>query len=141
MDFYSFDVAAHILQTYKRWAIVGCSSDRFKPSHGVARFLSDRGYEITPVNPNEDEVLGLRCYPDLASVPDEAGIEVVDIFRRPEDVGPHVDEAIEIGARAVWMQLGVVDEGAARRAADAGLDVVMDHCPRIDLPRLLRASA
>lgn len=141
MDLYSFDVAAYILQTYKRWAIVGCSSERFKPSHGVARFLRDHGYEITPVNPNEDEVLGLKCYPDLASIPDSAGIEVVDIFRRSEEVGPHVEEAIAIGARAVWMQLGVIDEAAARRAADAGLAVIMDHCPRIDLPRLLRHSA
>lgn len=141
MDFYSFDAAAHILQSYKRWAVVGCSSDRFKPSYGVARFLRDHGFEITPVNPNEDEVLGLTCYPDLASVPAEADIEVVDIFRRSEEAGRHVDEAVAIGARAVWMQLGVIDEAAARRAADAGLEVVMDHCPRVDLPRLLRASA
>ena len=96
--------------------------------------LQSRGYEVIPVNPACDELLGVRCYPRLADVPQQ--IEVVDIFRRASEAGRHVDEAIEIGASAVWMQLGVVDEAAAERARAAGLDVVMDRCPAIEMPRL-----
>jgi len=88
------------------------------------------------VNPELDEVLGERCYPSLSDVPPEEGIEVVDLFRRSDAVAPHVEEAIAIGARAVWMQLGVVDEAAAERARAAGLRVVMNRCPAIELPRL-----
>jgi predicted CoA-binding protein len=126
------EVAAEILETYKSWAVVGCSSDPGRPSHEVATFLHGRGYEVTCVNPNHDSCIeGLACYPDLRSI--EGTIEVVDIFRRSDQVGPHVEEAIEIGAKAVWMQLGVIDETAAQVASDAGLKVVMDRCPRIDL--------
>ena len=132
---------ARLLQERKTWAVVGCSPDPGRASYGVARFLLERGYRVVPVNPFADEVLGLCCYPDLASVPAEEGIEVVDIFRRSEEAGVHVDEAIAIGAQGVWMQLGVVDEAAAARGRAAGLDVVMDRCPRIELPRLERLSA
>ena len=95
-------------------------------------FLQGRGYDVICVNPNHDSCIAdAPCYPDLVSV--EEPIEVVDIFRRSELVEPHVEEAIEIGAKAVWMQLGVINERAAERARDAGLKVVMDRCPRIDL--------
>jgi uncharacterized protein len=91
---------------------------------------------VIPVNPVTTEVLGERCYPSLAEIPAEEQIDVVDIFRRADRAGRHVDEAVARGARAVWMQLGVIDEAAARRAQDAGLEVVMDRCPAIELPRL-----
>jgi uncharacterized protein len=130
------DPIATILTATSTWAVVGCSPDQGRPSHRVARFLRSRGKRIVPVNPNADEVLGERCWPSLADVPPELGVEVVDIFRRSSTAGAHVDEAIAIGARAVWMQLGVIDEAAARRARDAGLLVVMDRCPAIEWPRL-----
>jgi predicted CoA-binding protein len=98
--------------------------------------LKARGYRVVPVNPAVDEVLGERCYATLTDIPPEQRVEVVDIFRRADEAGAHVDEAIEIGAQAVWMQLGVVDAAAAARARDAGLEVVMDRCPAIELPRL-----
>lgn len=124
-----------ILTTTKTWAVVGCSADPGRASNGVAAFLLAKGFELVPVHPAYDEVLGRTCYPDLRSVP--VPIDVVDIFRRADEAGVHVDEAIEIGARAVWMQLGVIDAAAATRATDAGLLVVMDRCPRIDYPRLV----
>jgi uncharacterized protein len=136
----SLETAKKILESYKTFAVVGCSSDPSRPSHRVALFLQDHGYEVVPVNPNETEVLGARCYPDLGSAAESHTLDVVDIFRRSDQAGIHVDEAIDIGARAVWMQLGVIDQAAARRAADAGLDVVMDRCPAIDHPRLFGDS-
>lgn len=128
--------AAYILDRYRVFAVVGASPRAYRPSHGVMQTLVGHGYEVVPVNPTCDEVLGRVCYPDLASVPPSAGVEVVDIFRRSEFAGAHVDEAIEIGARAVWMQLGVIDHDAAQRARDAGLAVVMDRCPAIELRRM-----
>ena len=91
---------------------------------------------MIPVNPTAERILGERCYPSLPAIPAAEGVEVVDIFRRADRAGGHVDEAIAIGARAVWLQLGVIDEAAAARALDAGLLVVMDRCPAIELPRL-----
>ena len=124
-------VAQKILSTYRTWAVVGCSDDPRRPSYGVARFLVDLGFDVICVNPNHDSCLeGIPCYPDLRSIP--GPVEVVDIFRRSEFVLPHVEEALEIGAKAIWMQLGVIDEQAARMASEAGLDVVMDRCPRIE---------
>jgi predicted CoA-binding protein len=105
-------------------AIVGLSSNPARDSHSVASYLLSRGYRVIPVNPREEEVLGQRAYPSLASVPEK--IDVVDIFRRPEEVPAIVEDAIKAGARAVWMQEGIVHEGAASRAREAGLDVVMD---------------
>jgi predicted CoA-binding protein len=116
--------------------VVGCSPDPNRDSHRVARVLQGRGFRVIPVNPNADEVLGQPCYPSIAEIPAHESIDVVDIFRRADQAGAHVDEAIARGARAVWMQLGVIDEAAASRALDAGLDVVMDRCPAIELPRL-----
>ena len=129
------DAVAFILDRYRTFAIVGASPRSWRPSHGVMQTLASNGFDVIPVNPRCDEVLGRRTYPDLASVPDDRGIEVVDIFRRSEFAGGHVDEAIAIGASAVWMQLGVIDEAAAQRARDAGLAVVMDRCPAIELRR------
>lgn len=125
-----------VLTDLQTWAIVGCSPDPRRDSHGVARFLQSRGKRIVPIHPGADEILGERVYPDLAAVPDDITIEVVDIFRRSDRAGFHVDEAIARGARAVWLQLGVIDEAAAARARNAGLVVVMDRCPKIEAPRL-----
>lgn len=125
--------AHRLLDETSVWAMVGASDRPGRASHGVMRTLLDRGYEVIPVNPNVEEVHGRQAYPDLASIPSDVEIDVVDIFRRSEEAGQHVDEAIEVGARAVWMQLGVIDEDAATRARDAGLDVVMDRCPAIEL--------
>jgi predicted CoA-binding protein len=116
--------------------VVGCSPDPGRDSHRIASLLIDRGYDVVPVNPNCDEVLGRHAAPDLQTATAEGPIDVVDVFRRSEAAGVHVDEAIEIGAAAVWLQLGVIDEAAADRAATAGLTVVMDRCPAIEIPRL-----
>ena len=130
------DTIRHVLTEYRTWAVVGCSPDPFRDSHRIAALLQRRGNRIAPINPNCDEVLGERSYASLHDVPPETGIEVVDVFRRADQAGAHVDEAIAIGAKAVWLQLGVIDEAAAQRARDAGLHVVMDRCPAIELPRL-----
>lgn len=125
-----------VLTTTHTWAVVGCSPDPWRDSHGVAAALQRWGFRVIPVNPAVDEVLGERCYPSLADIPPEEGVEVVDVFRRSADAGRHVDEAVEIGAKAVWLQLGVIDEAAAERARAAGLQVVMDRCPKIEYPLL-----
>jgi uncharacterized protein len=132
-------VAERILRSFRVWAVVGCSSNPSRPSHGVARYLLSQGYGVVPVNPNEQLVHGKLAYRDLRSVPADARarIEVVDIFRRSDAVLPHVEEAIEIGAKAVWMQLGVWNQEAAELAAHAGLLVVMDRCPAIDHPAMI----
>ncbi len=128
--------ARAILERGGTWAVVGCSPDPTRDSHRVARFLQSRGYHVIPVNPTADgELLGERCYPDIGSIPSSESVEVVDVFRRSDQAGTHVDEAVAIGARAVWMQLGVVDEDAAERGRAAGLEVVMNRCPMIDHPR------
>jgi len=115
-----------ILTETKTIAVVGLSSDGTRASNSVSRYMQSRGYRIIPVNPNEATVLGEKSYTRLEDVPDK--IDLVDIFRRSEEAGQHVDEAIRIGARGVWLQEGVIDEEAARRAIEAGLDVVMDRC-------------
>ena len=127
------DVRA-ILTGTRVWAVVGCSPDPSRDSHRIASMLQRRGYTVIPVNPLATEILGERCYPTLGAVP--APVEVVDIFRRAAAAGAHVDEAVRIGAQAVWMQLGVIDAAAAERGRAAGLRVVMDRCPAIELPRL-----
>jgi len=115
-----------ILHEYRTLAVVGLSPDPNRPSHKVAAYLADHGYEIIPVNPDAREILGRPSYPSLQSV--RGDVEVVDIFRRSEEVAAIVDEAIKIGAKAVWMQEGVINEEAAARARDAGLLVVMNKC-------------
>jgi len=107
-------------------AVVGLSSDTWRPSHSVSAYMRRSGYTVIPVNPNETEVFGEKAYPDLASVP--VKVELVDVFRRSDEAGKAVDEAIAVGAKAVWLQEGVIDEAAAQRAVDAGLLVVMDRC-------------
>ena len=119
------------------WAVVGCSPDPGRDSHRIAALLQRRGFRVIPVNPAATEILGERCFPSLAAIGEP--VDVVDVFRRSSEAGAHVDEAIEIGAKAVWLQLGVIDEEAAARARDAGLRVVMDRCPAIELPRLSAA--
>jgi predicted CoA-binding protein len=116
------------------WAVVGCSPDPGRDSHRIAALLKRRGYRVIPVNPARDEILGERCFASVRDIGEP--VDVVDVFRRSEAAGAHVDEAIEIGARAVWLQLGVIDEAAAARARAAGLRVVMDRCPAIELPKL-----
>jgi predicted CoA-binding protein len=115
-----------ILEKYKRLAVVGLSSNTWRASYGVSRFMQTVGYDITPVNPHETEVLGRKAYATLDEVPDP--IEIVNIFRRPEHVPEVVDAAIRRGAKVIWMQEGVIHEESARRARAAGLDVVMDLC-------------
>lgn len=127
--------ADRILDRARVFAVVGASPRRSRPSHGVMQVLLDHGYEVIPITPRTDSVHGRRAYPDLASVPDDVVIDVVDIFRRSDRAGAHVDEAIERGVGAVWLQLGVIDHDAAARARAAGLDVVMDRCPAIELSR------
>jgi predicted CoA-binding protein len=136
------EVARRILNGFHTWAVVGCSPKPWRASHGVARYLASVGFDVVPVHPRQQEVLGRRCYPDLLTAAAELAaegrqIEVVDLFRNPEQVMAHVDEAIAIGAKAVWMQLEVWNPAAAERAADAGLLVVMDRCPAIDGPAML----
>jgi len=130
-------VLRRIFDETKTWAVVGCSPDPGRDSHRIGAYLQELGYRVVPVNPNEREVLGEPCHPDLASAVEAVGpIDVVDVFRRSSEAGRHVDEAIAVGAGAVWLQLQVIDEAAAARADAAGLDVVMDRCPRIEHPRL-----
>jgi predicted CoA-binding protein len=128
------EVIRSVLSTRRTWAVVGCSPDPGRDSHRIAQMLHARGYRVIPVNPTCSSIFGSPCYPALADIPEP--VDVVDIFRRSSEAGAHVDEAISIGASAVWMQLGVVDEAAAQRARAAGLDVVMDRCPAIEMPRL-----
>jgi predicted CoA-binding protein len=115
-----------ILDECRTIAVVGLSSEPTRPSHGVAAYMQRHGYRVIPVNPNESEVLGEKSYASLVQVPEK--IDLVDVFRRSEEAGAAVDEAIAIGAKAVWLQDGVIDEAAAQRALDAGLMVVMDRC-------------
>jgi predicted CoA-binding protein len=130
----SDEIIRSILAPLRSIAVVGCSPDSSRESHQVAAQLIARGHTVVPVNPFATEVLGRRCYPSLTAVP--IPIEMVDIFRRSEEVGPVVDAAIAIRARIVWMQLGVIDVAAAARATAAGLTVVMDRCPAIEYRRL-----
>ena len=125
-----------VLTTTRTWAVVGCSPDPARDSHRIARLLQQHGFRVIPVNPKAEQILGERCYASVMDIPAAEGVEVVDVFRRSEQAGVHVDEAIAIGAAAVWLQLGVIDEAAAQRALDGGLLVVMDRCPAIELPRL-----
>jgi len=122
-----------ILETYQRIAMVGLSSNPFRPSHFAAIYMLSYGYDVTPVNPREKEVLGRRAYASLRDVP--RPVEIVDIFRESSAVPAIVEDAIAVGAKVVWMQLGVIHEEAAERARQAGLEVVMDRCVKIEHAR------
>jgi uncharacterized protein len=132
------DPIADILRKYKTIAVVGLSSDPMRPSHGVATYLQEAGYRIIPVNPNERKVLEEKSYVQVEDVPEK--IEIVDIFRRPEEVLPAVEGAIRASAKVVWMQLGVVNDAAAEKARAAGLTVIMDACMLIEHKRRKRAG-
>lgn len=126
MEINSHETIRRILDECRTIAVVGLSSDPSRPSHGVSGYMRRHGYRVIPVNPNETEVFGEKAYPDLAAVPEK--IDLVDVFRRSDEAGKAVDEAIAVGAKAVWLQEGVIDRGAAQRALDAGLLVVIDRC-------------
>ena len=124
-----------LLKESKNIAVVGLSPKANRPSNQVALYLIEVGYNVIPVNPGQEEILGRKCYPDLESVSEP--IDIVDIFRRSEDVEPIVESAIGVGARVVWMQQGIVNEEAAARAREAGLTVIMDRCLKVDHRNLL----
>jgi len=116
-------------------AVVGLSAQWYRPSYFAAKYMQDHGYRIIPVNPRYDEVLGERCYPDLRAIAER--VDLVDCFRRSQDIPPLAEQAIAIGAKVLWMQLGIVNDEAARRASAASLDVVMNRCVKIEHARLL----
>jgi predicted CoA-binding protein len=124
-----------ILTTIKSVATVGVSSNEEKPSYGIFKYLAEHGYDMIPVNPSAHEIQGRQVFPDLASI--DRKVDVVQVFRKSEDVPPVVEQAIQIGAKVVWMQEGVINEAAARTAEAAGLQVVMDRCMRETHRRLL----
>jgi uncharacterized protein len=124
-----------ILQRYKNVAIVGLSSNAFRPSHFAAIYLIAEGFNVIPVNPRETQILGRTCYPSLSEAVKHTPIEVVDVFRATKDVPPIAAEAIAIGAKVLWLQLSVIHDAAARTAIAAGLDVVQDRCMKIEHAR------
>lgn len=132
---YSDTKLKEILSSAKTIASVGLSSNQEKDSYWVVAYLQEQGYRVIPVNPTATEILGEKSYPNLSAVPEK--VDIVQIFRKPEDVPPVVDEAIQIGAKVVWMQEGISHEGAAQKAREAGLEVVMDACMRATHRRLI----
>ncbi|MCX7165711.1 MAG: CoA-binding protein [Rhodocyclales bacterium] len=130
------DVAGlrRVLQGNRVIAVVGLSPNWNRPSYFAAKYMLEHGYTIVPVNPGASEILGQKCYPDLAAIP--VKVDMVDVFRKPEDVMPIADTAIRIGAKCLWLQLGVINQQAADKASAAGLDVVVDRCVKIEYARL-----
>lgn len=116
-------------------AVVGLSPKSQRPSNSVALYLMAQGYKVIPVNPGHSKILGLDCYPNLGAIP--MAVDIVDIFRKSSEIGPIVDQAVEIGAGAVWMQQGIVNQEAALRAEEAGLTVIMDRCIKVEHFRLI----
>lgn len=133
------DPILEILKKYKKIAVVGVSSNPLRPSYEVTQYMQESGYRIIPVNPNETEVLGEKSYARLEDVPEK--IEIVDVFRRAEDVPPVAESAIAVGAKVLWMQLGIENAGAAKRARDAGLAVVEDACILVEHRRRAKELA
>ena len=123
-----------ILKENRTVAMVGLSEKWFRPSHFAAKYLQIHGYRVIPVTPTYDEILGEKCYPSLLELPEP--VDVVDCFRKTEEIPALAEQAIKIGARVLWMQLGIVNEEAAKLASDAGLDVVMNRCMKIEYARL-----
>ncbi len=132
------DTISRILDNFKTIAVVGLSPKPHRDSHEVSEYMQAHGYRIVPVNPAAltSEILGEKVYPSLLEAAKHEHIDLVNVFRNSADVPPVVDDAIAIGAKAVWLQLGVINLAAAKRAEDAGLQVVMDRCPKIEIPRL-----
>lgn len=139
----STDIATlrRILHDNRRIAVVGISAEWHRPSFFVGKYLLEHGYTMIPVNPKYREVLGQICYPDLTAARAASTIDMVDCFRKADDIGPLAEQAIAIGAKTLWMQLGVVNEGAAGKARAAGLEVVMDRCVKIEHGRLFGGLA
>ena len=131
------DVAGlrRILARSRTLAVVGLSAQWYRPSYFAAKYMQDHGYRIVPVNPRYEAVLGQKCYPDLRSIPHP--VDLVECFRKSSDIPPIAEDAIAIGAKVLWMQLGIVNEAAAQRAVAAGLDVVMNRCVKIEHARIL----
>jgi predicted CoA-binding protein len=124
-----------VLAQSRTIAVVGLSAHWYRPSHFAAKYMQDKGYRVIPVNPSYPEVLGKRCYPSLTAIGE--AVDVVDCFRKPQDIVPIAREAVAIRAKVLWMQLGIRNEEAAKIALDAGLDVVMDRCVKIEHARIL----
>ena len=123
-----------ILKTNHTIAVVGLSADWYRPSYFAAKYMQEHGFKIIPVNPKYDEILGEKCYPNLKAIPEP--VDIVDVFRKPDDCVPIAQDAVAIGAEVLWLQLGVVNEEAARVAESGGLEVVMDRCVKIEYARL-----
>jgi predicted CoA-binding protein len=123
-----------ILKTNHTIAVVGLSADWYRPSYFAAKYMQEHGFRIIPVNPKYDEILGEKCYPNLKAIPEP--VDIVDVFRKPDDCAPIAQDAVAIGAKVLWLQLGVVNEEAARAAEAGGLEVVMDRCVKIEYARL-----
>ncbi len=123
-----------ILKDHRTIAVVGLSADWYRPSYFAAKYMQEHGYRIIPVNPKYDEILGEKCWPDLESIPEK--VDIVDVFRKPQDCVGVAQDAVAIGAKVLWLQLGVVNDEAARIAEAGGLEVVMDRCVKIEHARL-----
>jgi predicted CoA-binding protein len=123
-----------ILKTNHTIAVVGLSADWYRPSYFAAKYMQEHGFRIIPVNPKYDEILGEKCYPNLKAIPEP--VDIIDVFRKPDDCVPIAQDAVAIGAKVLWLQLGVVNEEAARVAEAGGLEVVMDRCVKIEYARL-----
>lgn len=123
-----------ILKDHRTIAVVGLSADWYRPSYFAAKYMQEHGFRVIPVNPKYKEILGETCYPNLTSIPDK--VDIVDVFRKPEDCVPIAQDAVAIGAKVLWLQIGVINEEAARIAQAGGLDVVMDRCVKIEYARL-----
>ncbi len=123
-----------VLRESRTIAVVGLSADWFRPSYFAAKYMQERGYRVIPVNPKYAEILGEKSYPDLASIAER--VDMVDVFRKPADALPIAEQAIAIGARTLWLQIGVINEEAKQKAEQAGLTVVMDRCVKIEYARL-----
>ncbi len=123
-----------ILKDNHTIAVVGLSADWFRPSYFAAKYMQEHGFRIIPVNPKYDEILGEKCYPDLKSIPHK--VDIVDVFRKPQDCVPIARDAVDIGTKVLWLQIGVINDEAAQLAEAAGLEVVMDRCVKIEYARL-----
>jgi predicted CoA-binding protein len=133
-DMSEIRVLKQVLQQHKTIAVVGLSADWFRPSYFAAKYMQEHGYRIVPVNPKYPSILGETCYPDLAAIPHP--IDMIDVFRKPADTPAIAEQAVAIGAKTLWLQLGVVNEQAQAIAEQAGLTVVMDRCVKIEHARL-----